>query len=107
MLLVDRWRAAPATLRPRQVQPALALVLALPPPAPGALRLAGLDSARAGGAADRRETLRVQRVDRDGMAPDEVQELSPRPVEQRVELDQAALRIGGDQRHVATMRGLL
>src|SRR5262245_66569137 len=50
-------------LRPH-VQPALGATLVLPPPAAGALRFVRRSRARARRAPDRRETLGVERVDR-------------------------------------------
>ena len=47
------------------MQPAFLLRFVFPPPAAGALRLAGRDGAGAGRAADGDEALRMQRVDRD------------------------------------------
>src|SRR5262245_3972973 len=94
-------------LGPARVQSAFALVLVLPPPAAGAFRLAGGDRPGAGCAADRGEALGVQRVDRNVVGADIGEQLLAAPVEQRAELEQAVLRLGGDDRHVATMRGLL
>src|SRR5262245_59212603 len=91
---------------PTRMQPAFALLLGLPPPA-CALRLAGCDRTRAGRAADRGEALRVQRIDRDVVRADEGQQLLATPVEQGTELDQATLGLGGHDRHIATMGGLL
>jgi len=44
-------------------------------------------------------------VDRNIVGDDEIAKLLARPIEDRIELDQSAL--GGDQRHVAAVRGLL
>ena len=71
------------------MQPALGLGFDLPPPASGAFRLAGGDRPRAGRAADRGETLGVQRIDRNIVGGDQGEELLARPIEQRIELEQA------------------
>src|SRR4029450_4618478 len=77
------------------VQAALALLAALPPPAPGALVLAGTGRAGAGRAADRGVALLVQRVHGQAVGADIGPDLLAAPVGQRVELDHAA--VGGVQ----------
>src|SRR5450755_4566063 len=62
-------RAAMSFCRPfRQMQPAFAGAIVLPPPAPAALGFAGAERARARRAADRREALGVQGIDRNMVA---------------------------------------
>src|SRR6516164_2637122 len=65
-------RVGPA--RP-EMEPAFLLALLLPPPAAGALRLAGLERPRAGRAADRGEAAGMERVQRHVMLGREGQRL--------------------------------
>src|SRR5262249_17274898 len=74
------------------------LVFLLPPPASGALRLAGSDRPRARRAPDRDEALGVQRVDRHVVGGRAGEHLLARPVEQRAELEQVAPDAGRIQR---------
>src|SRR6478609_1123676 len=77
-----------------------------PPPAPGPLRLARCDRTGAGLAADRDKAFVMQRIERDSFSLGETQRDLARPVEQGVELDQAALRFGLRERDAAA-RGRL
>ena len=78
----------------RDVQAAFLLGVLLPPPAAGALGLAGRDGARAGRAADRGEAAVVQRVVRERRCrATKSATSSPRPVGERIELDEAARRV--------------
>src|SRR6185312_7612500 len=72
------------------MEAAFLLAARLPPPAAVALRLAGGDGARARRAADRDEALSVQRIDQHAGRLDRGGDLLPRPVEQRIELDEIA-----------------
>src|SRR5579871_4615034 len=85
----------------------LLLLGLLPPPAAGALRLVRLNCARAGGAADREEAAIVQSIVRHIVLAHEVPDAIARPVEKRVELEQAMLRIDGGKRHHCTLGRLL
>src|SRR5262249_55149672 len=78
------FRARPA------VQATLLLVFLLPPPAASPLMLARLHGACAGRAADREETFIVQCVVWDAVVVDEGDHALTGPVEERIELDQAA-----------------
>src|SRR5262249_29788836 len=73
------------------VDPALLGRVRLPPPAPGARRLARPDRARARRAADRRVALRVERVQRDLALAHVVPDLLLAPLRERVELDDRAV----------------
>src|SRR5690349_10911305 len=79
------------------MQPALLLVLLLPPPTAGALRLARRDRPRAWRASDRGEPPGMQRIDRHVVSGREGIHRVARPVEQRAELEQLALRVDGDE----------
>jgi hypothetical protein len=85
-------RAGGGAGQPR-VQPALAVGVGLPPPAPGALVLAGAGRPGAGGAADRGVALLVQRVDGQAVGPHVGPDLVAGPVGERVELDDAAMGV--------------
>src|SRR5438105_1061872 len=85
----------------------LGLAFLFPPPTPGTFGLAGGDRAAAGGASDRREALGVQWIDRNIVRGDEGQHLVAGPVEEWIELDQSAIHVGRDERHIATLRGLI
>src|SRR5439155_6292991 len=71
------------------VQPALLVLRVLPPPAAGADVLAGLDRARAGRAADTRVALVVEAVVGHVMLLDVVPDVVVRPLDERVELQDA------------------
>src|SRR5208282_369432 len=75
------------------MQPALLLLFLLPPPSPGAFRLAGRDGTRARCAADRRETAVMQGIAGNAVLADEREHPLARPVEQRIYLDQPVMRI--------------
>src|SRR4029077_20300249 len=62
-----------------------------PPPAAGAGGLAGRDGARAGGAADRRVPLCIQRMHGDLVVAEVVPDLLLRPLGERVELEETAM----------------
>src|ERR1035438_6557611 len=72
----------------RQMQPAFAGAIVLPPPAPVALGFAGAERARARRAADRRETFGMQGVDRYVVAAGLRQNGGACPIIQRIELEQ-------------------
>src|SRR5687768_13476533 len=71
-----------------QMQAAFLLVFALPPPAAGALGLAGSNGARAGRAADREEAALVQHIVGNIVRRDVPQDVVAVPVGQRADLDQ-------------------
>ena len=75
------------------VQAALAVLGALPPPAPGAPVLAVGDGARARRAADAREALVVERVVGDVVRADVVPHARLVPLGERVELQQAGVAV--------------
>ena len=76
------------------MQPALFLLVSLPPPSSGALRLTGRDGARARGAADRRDNPGHGACCREcRVCPNERDDLVARPVKQRVHLDDAIVVI--------------
>src|SRR5262245_56745529 len=85
------------------MQPALLLLFVLPPPSTGTLALSGRHCAGAGGAADRQEALVMQRAVGNVVLADECEHLLAGPVEQRVHLDQAELRIDGRKRDAGTV----
>src|ERR1022692_425633 len=91
----------------RQMQPAFAGAIVLPPPAPVALGFAGAERARARRAADRREALGVQGIDRNMVAARLRQHGRARPIVKRVELEQAAAGVEADQSGVAPVRILV
>src|SRR6187551_2145991 len=78
-----------AIARGMLMQPAFFLVFLFPPPAAGPLVLARLNRARAGRAADGRETAIVQRIDGNAMFVGESGNRIARPVEQRIDLENA------------------
>src|SRR5829696_917771 len=75
------------------VQAALAVLVGLPPPAPGPLVLPGPGRAGAGGAADRGVALGVQRAHRQAVAAHVRPDLLAGPVGERVELEDAAVGV--------------
>src|SRR5262249_46910233 len=75
------------------MQPALLLVLVLPPPAAGALGFSRPNCAGAGGAADRGEAACVQHIVRDRLARDEIRDPHRAPVKQRADLEKIARRV--------------
>src|SRR5438132_8570546 len=78
------------------MQAALLDAVLLPPPAAGALVLAGLGGAGAGGAADRRVALAVERVQRQGGLACVSPDLVPSPFRQWRDLGDAAMGgVGG------------
>src|SRR5213076_2232896 len=80
-----------AAVLDRAVHAALLGCIRLPPPAAGAVVLAGLDGTRAGGAADRRVALRVEPVYRRFVLAEVGSDLALRPLRERVELDDRAV----------------
>src|SRR5579883_3517925 len=92
--------------RAREVQPTLLLLLLLPPPATGPLRLVGRDCAYAWCAADRQKAAVMQAVVRNPVVAHEARDAIARPIEQRVQLDKAILRIGGHKAHHRPLRRL-
>src|SRR5438309_11124616 len=102
-----RGRLYRAALR-RRVQAAFLDLLSLPPPAPGALVLAGLRRARAGRAADRRVAPVVERVARHLVLVDVLPDLRARPGGERRDLGDAAVRgVLRDDRGLGPRRGLV
>src|SRR5277367_1064692 len=89
------------------VQPALLLAFVFPPPASGAFRLVGADRSRAGGAADRGETLRVQRIARHCVSVGKAQQCLAVPIVEWAELDEAAFGIRHDESGLFAMGGLV
>ena len=87
-------------VRAPAVKAAFLLVVRFPPPAAGAFRFTRCDRARAWGAADRREGLCVQRVDRHVVVGGEGLYRLAGPVEQRAELQQSALVDRDESTHV-------
>src|SRR5690348_9109159 len=83
------------------MQAALLLALLFPPPAAGALDLAGRDGARARSAADGGKAFGVQGVDRNVALAGETQHRLARPIEERIELENAAVPIDTHQADVA------
>ncbi|CAK7255183.1 exported protein of unknown function [Shinella sp. WSC3-e] len=88
------------------MQAAFALLVVLPPPAAGALGLAGLDGARTGFAADRGIAAPVHRVHRNRIVGDIGLDALDVPVGQRIDLDQAAFGVELRERRVGTVAGL-
>lgn len=89
------------------MQAALLGTVVFPPPAAGALRFAGADRTRARGATDRGEALPVQGVGRHAVRDRECLDLLPRPVDQRVELEEAAHRVNGHKARAAALCRLI
>lgn len=89
------------------MQAALFLLRLLPPPAPGAFRLARRHRAGAWRAADRQKTAVMRQVVRNLLRVYEVSGLLPRPVEQRVYFDQVVLLIERNEREVGAVDGLV
>jgi hypothetical protein len=89
------------------VQPALLVVLLLPPPAAGAFRFSWPARACAGRAADRCEAFGMERIGWNALVHHEGQDRLPGPVEQRIDLEQATFGVKLDNPHFRTMRGLL
>ena len=75
----------------------------LPPPAPGAKILAGLDGAGAGCAADADETFVVEGVDGDMVGAGVVAHFVKRPIKQGVEFDELAFGVPFEGAHVAAV----
>src|SRR6476646_15356 len=92
----------------RAVDAALLRRVRLPPPATCAQVLAGLRRPRARRAADRREALRIQRVDRQLVVADVVPDLVLRPLGERIQLhDRAVVVVDLDLADVAARRPLI
>src|SRR5260370_634068 len=83
----------------RQVQSAFLFLFLFPPPPAGALRLARRQRTRAGSAADGKKTAIMQAVVGDPVIAHEVRHPIARPIQERVELEQATLRIDRGKAH--------
>lgn len=93
MIIVAGWRKRGCLLRTGDVKTAFALLVVLPPPSSGALRLAGLDGARTRLAADGGVTALMQRVDGDVFLGDIGPDLFDVPVGQSIDLDKITLSV--------------
>ena len=85
------------------MQAAFLLFFLLPPPAPGAFRLAGLDRAGAGRAADRDKAFFMQRIDRHVIGGAISGHVVTGEIEQRTGLDQAARLVEFDEAQMRAM----
>ncbi len=90
-----------------RMQAAFGFTVLLPPPAPRAFRLARLNGAGAGRAANGEKSAVVQRVDRHIVFAREANRVGAGPVVQRVEFDQATLVIDGREGDLGAMLGLI
>src|SRR5690606_39123616 len=88
------------------MQAAFPLLVGLPPPAARTFGLARLDGAGTGLAADRRVATFVQGVGRNRMPLDIGVDLVERPIGERVDLNEAALRVVFRERCRGTVSGL-
>src|SRR5260370_18802977 len=86
---------------------AFLFVAVFPPPAAGALRLAGAHRAGARGAADRQKSFLVQRIDRDLVGRGQFFQSLAGPIAQRVELEKIALSIGNHETDLRAICRLL
>src|SRR3546814_953081 len=86
------------------MEPAFPSCVGLPPPAAGALRLAGLHRPGAGLAPDREKALRVKRIDRHPRGLGEPHHFLARPIEERRDLDQPALLIPSGEFYPTALR---
>src|SRR3546814_4279866 len=89
------------------MDPAFPGCVGLPPPAAGALRLAGLHRPGAGLAPAREKALRVKRIDRHTRGLGEPHHFLARPIEERRDLDQPALLIPSAAFYPTALVGLV
>src|SRR5580700_523330 len=89
------------------VQAAFLVLRLLPPPAPGALRLARHDGAGARRTADRQKAALMQRIARHDVGAHEFARAFARPVEQRIDLEQTALFVEQSRQYLRTVGGLI
>ena len=89
------------------VAPAFGFLFLLPPPAPGALRLAAAYGAGTGRATDREKASIVQRVIGNAMIMDKSDNAAAGPVEQRVHLDYPMSGIEAGVGRLCTLGGLV
>src|SRR5580704_11171334 len=89
------------------VQAAFLLLRLLPPPAPGTLRLTRHDGTGARRAADRQKAALMQRIARHVIGAHEFARVLACPIEQRIDLDQAALFVELSKQQLGTVGGLI
>src|SRR5580700_2974113 len=89
------------------VQAAFLVLRLLPPPAPGTLRLTRHDGTGARRAADRQKAALMQRIARHVIGAHEFARVLACPIEQRIDLDQAALFVELSKQQLGTVGGLI
>jgi hypothetical protein len=83
------------------MQTALFLLIFLPPPTPGTLRLADANRAGAGGAADRRKSAIVQDIVGNTVVSDVTRKVLPAPISERIDFDKPVLLVDFGERGAA------
>src|ERR1700729_640775 len=89
------------------VQAAFLFLRLLPPPAPGTLRFARHDGTGARRATDRQKAALMQRIARHVVGAHEFARALARPIEQRINLDQAALFVEQSRQYLGAVGGLI
>src|ERR1700681_3196262 len=105
-LLLGRFGARRASVMD-DVQAAFLFLRLPPPPAPGTLRLARHDGAGARCTTDRQKAALMQRIAWHVVGTHEFERAFARPIEQRIDLDQAALRVVQRRQYLRAVRGLI